>query len=75
VGAQYTIGITLTNNGTSTTQWVFNGQTGPPTTNVALKTNFADISTTAFSSGNIKYLVLTIAYDGSYYYMAGSLFA
>jgi hypothetical protein len=74
VGAQYTIGITLTNNGTSTTQWVFNGQTGF-TTNVALKTNFADISTTAFSSGNIKYLVLTIAYDGSSYYMAGSLFA
>ena len=78
-GSQYTIGITLTNSGTQTTQWVFLGQgTSPPSTvansNVALKTNFADISTIAYTS-ETKHLVLTIAYDGSYYYLAGSLFA
>jgi hypothetical protein len=81
IGAQYTIGITLTNNGSQTTQWTFLGQGASPpstaaTTNVAsLKTNFSTISTTAYSSGTVKYFVLTIAYDGSSYYMAGSLFA
>jgi hypothetical protein len=71
-GGQYTITIKLVANsgGASTTTWTFNG-TGLAANQ---KSNFTTISTTA-DQGVTTYVVLTIAYDGSNYFISGSTFA
>jgi hypothetical protein len=73
VGGQYTIVIQLVASGAGTTTWVFNGpsSTGPP----SLKSNFTTITTGAFGSGTTRYVVLTIAFDGTNYLVSGSTFA
>ena len=54
------------------TTFTFNG-TGLTTAPVP-KTNFITISTGSFTTGT-RYIVLTIAYDGSSYFISGSTFA
>jgi len=82
VGSQYTIGISLTHalGSNGTIRWVFNGQVGftyTTTPSGPIKTNFSDITidSVGYAANVTKYLILTIAYDGSSYYMAGSQFA
>jgi hypothetical protein len=69
-GGQYNVVIQLTCSGGGTTTWTFNG-TGLATTQ---KTNFVTITTTAMTTGNTRYVVLTFAYDGTNYFMSGSNF-
>jgi hypothetical protein len=79
-GSQHTICFALTNasGSTGTIQWVFNGQTSFTTNVSSLKMNFTNITvptTAGYAAGLIRYLVLTVAYDGSSYYMSGSQFS
>jgi len=70
-GGQYTLVIELFAGGGGTTTWTFNG-TGLAATQ---KTNFTTITTSGMTTGTTRYIVLTVSYDGTNYYMSGSTFA
>ena len=72
-GGQYTLVIQLFCTGGGTTTWTFNGPSasGPP----VLKSNFSTITTTGMTTGTTRYIVLTMAYDGTTYFVSGSTFA
>ncbi len=69
-GGQYTLVIKLVIASNPGTTFIFNGTglgaQGP-------KTNFTSISTGSVNSGT-RYVVLTFAYDGTNYFLSGSLF-
>jgi len=75
-GGQYTIMISLTGTGGFTPTLTI---TPPTVASSTIRFNFASISvttsaTTAPVQTNPKYIVLTIAYDGTNYYISGSGF-
>ena len=71
VGGQYTLTIEIVIPSNPGVTYTFNG-TGLPAT---VKTNFTTITTGSVNGPTTRYIVLTIAYDGTNYYMSGSTFA
>ncbi len=69
-GGQYTIVLEITMNGNAGTTLNFNG-TGIAT---GAKYNFTSITNTYGGTTATKYIVLTFAYDGTNYFLSGSLF-
>jgi hypothetical protein len=71
-GGQYTLVIAITAS-TGSITYTFNG-TGLSTVPIP-KTNFTTVTTGSVSSGTTKYVILTIAFDGTNYFMSGSTFS
>jgi hypothetical protein len=70
-GGQYTLSIQIVIPSNPGVTYTFNG-TGLPTT---IKTNFTTITTGSINGPATRYIILTIAFDGTNYFMSGSTFA
>ena len=70
-GGQYTLSIEIVIPSNPGVTYTFNG-TGLPAT---IKTNFTTITTGSINGPATRYIILTIAYDGTNYFMSGSTFA
>ena len=71
-GGQYTVVVEITMLGNAGTTFTFNG-TGLTTAPVP-KTNFTTISASFGGTTTTRHFVLTFAYDGTNYFLSGSLF-